>query len=271
MTSSTSFPNAWLRIWTAMVVVFVAGPLLFVVLVSLTSLNHVSLPTEGISLRWYAKLADNRDLLRAATNSVGLGLAAAATAVVLGTLAAVASSRSAGSALLGPLRFFATAPLYVPVAMSGLAMLMFSVRIGWGNPILRTYLAHSALTLPYVFRTVAASLAGFDRNQELAAQNLGASPLQAFFLVTLPQLGPGVIAGAFFAFIVSFDNIGISIFLTGAQFQTLPVELFSYASYSDDPMVAAASVVMLAVSCIFIIAVERLFGLQRLVGGRSRS
>ena len=86
-------------------------------------------------------------------------------------------------------------------------------------------------------------------------------------LITLPHLGPGLAAGGMFAFIVSFDNVGMSIFLTGAQFQTLPVELFSYASYSNDPMVAAASVAMIAVSIVAIAAVERFFGLQRLMRG----
>ena len=84
-------------------------------------------------------------------------------------------------------------------------------------------------------------------------------------LVTLPQLGPGVAAGALFAFIVSFDNVGLSIFLNGAQFQTLPVQLFTYASYSNDPMVAAASVAMIAVSLLAIAIVERFFGLQQLM------
>ena len=267
MNDGVIFSRFWLAIWTGTVVAFVTVPLLFVLLVSLTPLGHISLPTTGVSLRWYARLAQNSDLLVAAWNSLMLAVAAAATAVVLGTTAAIASA-GPRFALLQPLRLFATSPLLVPLVMSGLAILIFSANIGWQNQLLRTYIAHAALTIPYVFRTVSASLAGFDPNQELAAQNLGASPIKAFLLVKLPQLGPGLAAGALFAFIVSFDNVGISIFLTGAQFQTLPVALFVYASYSNDPMVAAASVAMIAVSIAAIAMVERFFGLQQLMRGQ---
>lgn len=267
MTRGHEFNRLWLTAWTSVVVVFVTAPFFFVVLVSLTPLEHISLPSGGLSLRWYAKLVENTDLLVAAWNSLLLALGAAGTALLLGVLAAVASVRSR-FALLQPLRLFATSPLYLPLVMSGLAILVFSANTGWQNQALRTYIAHCALTLPYVFRTVCASLAGFDGNQELAARNLGAGPLKAFMLVTLPQIGPGIIAGGLFAFVVSFDNVGMSIFLTGSQFQTLPVELFTYASYSNDPMTAAASVAMIGFSVTAIVLVERFFGLQRLMRGQ---
>ena len=97
------------------------------------------------------------------------------------------------------------------------------------------------------------------------ARNLGASEVRAFVLVTLPQLGPGLLAGGLFAFIVSFDNVWMSIFLTGSKFQTLPVELFVYASYNSDPMIAAASVTMIFVSILTIALVEKYFGIQKLM------
>jgi len=266
MNEGFAFNRVVLNLWTAVAVIFVVAPLFFVLLVSLTTTDHISLPTQGVSLKWYAQVAENTNLLTAGRNSLLLALGAAACAVVMGTMAAVASVRY-NFVLLQPLRLFATAPLIVPMVMSGLALLIFSTQVGFQNQFLRTFVAHAALTLPYVFRTVTASLAGFDRNQELAAQNLGASPLKSFLLVTLPQLAPGVMAGGMFAFIVSFDNVGMSIFLTGAQFNTLPVELFNYASYSNDPMVAAASVTMILVSVIAIALVERFFGLQKLMSG----
>jgi putative spermidine/putrescine transport system permease protein len=266
MKDGVTFGQFWLKFWTATTILFVLGPLAFVVLVSLTPLNYISLPTTGISLRWYAQLAQNGDLLSAGGNSLVLAVGSSIAALLLGSSAAVASARWRFM-LLQPLRLFATAPLLVPMVMSGLALLAFSASTGWQNQALRNYVGHIAITLPYVFRTVSASLAGFDPNQELAARNLGATPLKAFVLITLPQLGPGVAAGALFAFIVSFDNVGLSIFLNGAQFQTLPVQLFTYASYSNDPMVAAASVAMIAVSVLAIAAVERFFGLQKLLRG----
>ena len=264
MNDGVNFSRSLLTIWTTAAIVFVLGPLVFVVLVSITPLNYISLPVSGVSLRWYARLAENTDLLSAGWNSLLLAFGSSIAALLFGTSAAVASARWR-FVLLQPLRLFATAPLLVPMVMSGLALLAFSATTGWQNQALRNYVGHAAITLPYVFRTVSASLSGFDPNQELAARNLGASPFKAFMLVTLPQLGPGVAAGALFAFIVSFDNVGLSIFLNGAQFQTLPVQLFTYASYSNDPMVAAASVAMIAVSLLAIAIVERFFGLQQLM------
>lgn len=264
MNGNVTFARLPLAIWTTMVVIFVMAPLFFVFLVSLTTTNHISLPTEGVSFRWYERLFQNTELLIAGRNSLLLAFGAAASALLLGTMAAVASVRWR-FALLQPLRLFATSPLLVPLVMTGLAVLVFSTTVGIQGQLLRTYIAHTALTLPYVFRTVSASLAGFDLNQELAARNLGASPIKAFILVTLPQLGPGLAAGALFSFIVSFDNVGLSIFLTGAQFQVLPVQLFTYASYSNDPMVAAASVAMILVSILAILAVERFFGIERVM------
>lgn len=264
MTSDITFSRAWLSVWTTAIVTFVVAPLLFVVLVSFTPNNYISLPTTGLSLRWYRQLGDNTDLLTAGWNSLYLAVLAAIWALLLGTTAAVASARWK-FALLQPLRLFVLSPLLIPSVMAGLAILVFANQFGIQSQFFRNFMAHGALTVPYVFRTVAASLSGFDVNQELAARNLGASPLKAFLLVTLPQLGAGFGAGALFAFIISFDNVGLSIFLTGADFQTLPVALFLYASFTNDPMVASASVMMLLVSVLSIFAVERFFGLEKIM------
>ncbi len=264
MNPAHNLNHNFLRIWTFAVCFFVLAPLFFVVLVSLTPRDYISLPTDGISLRWYAALGDETRFIRAGLNSVLIACEAAATTLILGTLAALASVRYRFP-LRNTLRLATTSPLFVPMIMSGLAILIFFSSLGWTDQATRIYVAHTALTLPYVFRTVSASLAGFDLNQELAARNLGAHPVKAFLLITLPQLGPGIMAGAIFAFIVSFDNVGISIFLTGAQFTTLPVELFNYASYSNNPMTAAVSVVMILFSFVAIAMLERFFGLQKLM------
>lgn len=253
-----------LATWTFVVLVFILAPLVFVLAVSLTPLEYISLPTTGISFRWYVQMAERTEFLSAGLNSVILALQASVTALIVGVLGALASTRYR-FALRGVVRIIAASPLFIPLVMSGLAILVFFSAVGWHDQATRLYVAHCALTMPYVFRTVSASLAGFDLNQELAARNLGASPLKAFLLITLPQIGPGFIAGAIFAFIVSFDNVGVSIFLTGAQFTTLPVELFTYASYSNDPMAAAISVMMILFSLTAIGLIEWFFGLQRLM------
>lgn len=259
-----------LAAWTILVGLFVMVPLLFVAAVSLTPRAYISLPTEGMSLRWYRQIAAHPAFLEAAVNSLLLALVASVTALVLGVLAALATVRYR-FALRETVRVAVTSPLFVPMVMTGLAILVAASAMGWTDPPTRLFVGHVVLTLPYVVRTVSASLAGFDPNQELAAQNLGASPVKAFMLVTLPQLGPGLMAGGVFAFIVSFDNVGLSIFLTGATYRTLPVELFAYATNENDPMTAAISVVMILVSLIAVALLERVFGLQKLMGGGQQS
>ncbi|MEI6113593.1 MAG: ABC transporter permease [Burkholderiales bacterium] len=264
MKPAHEFSNWFLGTWTWAVCAFIVAPLIFVVAVSFTPLDHISLPSQGISLRWYEQMWSHTEFVGAAANSMLIAVLASCTAMVLGVLSAIASVRYR-FAWLQPLRFFVTSPLFIPMVMIGLAVLTFFSTLGISSNVLRLYVGHAALTLPYVFRTVSTSLSGFDLNQEYAARNLGASALDTFFLITLPQIAPGIFAGGIFALIVSFDNVGISIFLTGSQFTTLPVELFTYASYSNDPMTAAISVVMILVSMITIGLIEWIFGLNKLM------
>lgn len=264
MSAAHEINKSFLAIWTWVVLTFILAPLAFVLAVSLTPLDYISLPTTSVSLRWYVQLGDRTEFLIAGLNSLLLALQASVTALVLGVLGALACTRYRFP-LRNVVRLTAASPLFIPMVMSGLSILVFFSAVGWYDQATRLYVAHCALTLPYVFRTVSASLSSYDYNQELAARNLGAGPLKAFVLVTLPQIGPGFLAGAVFAFIVSFDNVGVSIFLTGSHFSTLPVELFSYASYSNDPMAAAVSVAMIAFSLAVIGLLEKFFGLQRLM------
>jgi putative spermidine/putrescine transport system permease protein len=259
----------WLfGLWTAVVCVFMLGPLAVMFAISITANGYISLPDNGVSLRWYNEMLGQRIFLDAAVNSIVLALQATATAVVLGTATAIAVTRYRfpGRDLI---LLLAGAPLFVPLVMTGLAILVFFSALGIGGPALRLYVAHVCLTIPYIVRMVSISLAGFDWNQEVAAQNLGASPLRAFVEVTLPQIMPGVIAGAAFAFIISFDDVGVSIFLTGAAYKTLPVELFASAAFDLTPTIAAVSVTMIVFSALFVLLIERLFGVQRVLGAEA--
>ena len=255
--------------WTLLVSIFIIGPLLVMIAISLTADGYISLPYNGISLRWYEDMLQQKIFFDAAVNSILLAVQATATAVVLGTAVALAVTRYRFPGR-GFILLLAGAPLFVPLVMTGLAVLVFFSTLGIGGPALRLYVAHVSLTVPYIVRMVSVSLAGFDWNQELAARNLGASPLRAFLEVTLPQIVPGVIAGAAFAFIISFDDVGMSIFLTGAAYKTLPVELFAFAAFDLTPMIAAVSVAMIVFSVLFVLIVERMFGMQRVLSGETR-
>ena len=250
--------------WTSIVAVFVLGPLFMVLVVSLTTHDYLSLPDEGLSLRWYASLLERRDFGAAALRSLWLAAGSSSIALVLGLAASIALIRNDLPATR-MLRTLLMTPLFVPMVLSGLAILSVYSTYGWSDQMSRLFVAHTALTLPYVIRTLSASLASIDVRQELAARNLGAGPWQTFFRVTLPQLGPGLFAGGLFAFIVSFDNVGLSLFLAGPGSSTLPVELFSYASFNSDPVVAAVSVTMVVLSIGTVIVVERLLGLEKLM------
>lgn len=250
--------------WTLVICVFIMAPMLAIFAVSLTPLDYISLPKGAFSLRWYERLLHHSAFLEAGINSIVLAIEAAAMALLLGVLAALAIVRYRFP-MREAVRLVTASPLFIPMVMSGLAILMFFSAMEWESQPWRLFVGHCALTVPYVVRAVSASLTGFDMNQELAARNLGASPLKAFLLVTLPQLRPGIAAGSIFAFVVSFDNVGLSIFLSGANYKTLPVELLSYVETDNDPMSAALSVVMIVLSMGVVLAAERLVGLQRLM------
>jgi len=258
--------NAAMWVWTLLICVFILAPLVVLIAISFTADEYISLPWHGVGLRWYADMLNRSDFLEAARNSALLMVEAAATAVALGTLVAIAliRYRFPGRGLIA---LIASAPMFVPLVMTGLAILIMFSNYNIGGPAVRLYVGHVALTVPYVIRLVSASTTGFDWNQEVAAQNLGASPLRAFLEITLPQIAPGVIAGGVFALIVSFDDVGISIFLAGANYTTLPVELFAFASYNLTPMVASVSVVMILFSALSVVLIERLFGVQRMLSG----
>jgi putative spermidine/putrescine transport system permease protein len=253
--------------WTTIVVIFILAPLVVVTLVAFTATDFLSLPTDGVSFRWFAAIFDRPIFLEAFWNSVQLAAAASVASLLLGLMVAVSLVRYR---LIGrrTLESVVMSPLFVPVILTGLAILIVSAQVGGVGHSSRLFLGHVVVTLPYVVRTIVASLASFDINQELAARDLGATPLKAFRLVTLPQIGPGLFAAGMFAAIVSIDNVGISLFLQGSDFRVLPVELYSYAHYNNDPLSAAVSVVLILVSVLGIAALQKFFGLEKLLSVR---
>jgi putative spermidine/putrescine transport system permease protein len=151
----------------------------------------------------------------------------------------------------------------LPGILTGLALFQFYLLIGWGRTFPGLVLAHTVITMPYVMRTVTAMLATFDRSIEDAARNLGANEWRTFAEVTLPMIKPGIIAGGVFAFIVSFDQFPVSLFLVQPGIVTLPIEIFNYLKYDFDPAVAAAASISIALTVAVVLIVDRLIGLHR--------
>ena len=231
----------------ALTVFYLLAPTLVIVPMSFTNAQILSFPPEGFSLQWYEHMLTDRQWSTGIVNSLIVGLLTAALATVLGTLAALGISRGRfpGRSLVNGL---VLSPLIVPVVV--IAIGMFGLFVQWkiNGSVLGLVLAHTALALPFVVVNVSTSLQTMDRNLELAAANLGADPRRSFMHVTLPIILPGVVAGAIFAFITSWDEVVVAIFLTSARFRTLPVEMWEQVRQVVDPTVAAVSTTLLVVT-----------------------
>jgi putative spermidine/putrescine transport system permease protein len=228
-------------------VFFLMVPTLVVVPMSFTASNALTFPPEGLSLRWYEKMLTDRQWSTGFVNSAQVAFSTSILATVLGTLAALGTVRGRFPGR-GVVNGLILSPLIVPVII--IAIGMFSVFVRWriAGTLPGLVVAHTALALPFVVVNVATGLRTVDRNLELAAQSLGASPLRTFQRITLPLILPGILAGGLFAFITSWDEIVVSIFLTSARFRTLPVEMWEQVRQVVDPTVAAVATTLLAVT-----------------------
>jgi putative spermidine/putrescine transport system permease protein len=157
-------------------------------------------------------------------------------------------------------------PLVFPAIVLAAAIAMVLAPLGLVRNFWGLVLAHIIVTLPYVVRTVSATLAEIEPAFEEAALTLGANPWRAFCGITLPLLRPGLIAGATFSFIISFDEFTISLFLVGSGMMTLPIEMYNYAEYSLDPTLAAVSTLLVLVTALAVLAIERSVGLGKQFG-----
>jgi putative spermidine/putrescine transport system permease protein len=231
----------------ALVGLFLVAPTVVVVVISFTSATVLSFPPPGFDTRWYAKFFADQQWYNAAVTSFAVGVLSMTLATVLGTLAAFGlvrghfPGRPAVVALI-------LSPLIVPSVVVALGLYIFYVRIGLAGPLPSLVLAHGALGFPFVVVNVAASLRTLDETVELAARGLGAGPLYTFFRITLPLILPGVVAGALFAFITSWDEVVVALFLSTPLLQTLPVVIWAQIKSDVDPTVAAASTLVSALS-----------------------
>ena len=248
-----------LRIICALVLLFLIVPVLVIVPRSFNSGSFLVYPLQGVSLRWYEALFSSADWMRSLKNSMLIAPAATALAMIFGTLAAIGLTRGEfrGKSLVMTLLI---SPLVVPVVIVGVASYLFFAPLGMGNSYLSLILVHSVLGVPFVIITVSATLQGFNHNLVRAAASLGASPLTAFFRVTLPLIAPGVISGALFAFATSFDEVVVTLFLAGPEQITLPRQMFSGIRENLSPTIAAAATLLIAFSVALLLTLEWLRG-----------
>ena len=231
--------------------IFLVAPALVAIPVSLTADNYLSMPWNGLSLKYYYEIFTSPNWVSSFLQSALIGLISAALATTLGTLAAVGLwrlSSSAGEMLRGLLFLPLLLPLVVPPIISAMAFYRLMVPLGLIDTYAGLILAHTVLAAPLVVITVSASLAGFDRRLEQASRNLGATSSQTLRRVILPAIRPGVLSGAVFAFIASWDEIVVTLFLSKFSVYTLPRRMWNGIRENTDPAVAAAAVVLLAVT-----------------------
>jgi putative spermidine/putrescine transport system permease protein len=249
---------------------YILTPLIFVTWLSFFSQTIPSFPPEGYSIKWYVAIIGNDRFVSGFLLSLQLALIATTIGLVVGVPAAlcIARYRFAGREALNNLLLL---PLVIPGVVLGIALYVFHVEteINTGLPILGSLLGlvtgHVLIVIPWTVRLVTASLAGFNRTLEEAAQNLGADRWTTFRRITLPGILPGVVAAAMFSFVSSFGNLEVSLFLVGPGRTTLPIAILQYLEWKIDPTIAAVSVVQIALIATAMLVTDRYVKISRVV------
>lgn len=249
----------------ALLYVFIFAPLVVVVVISLNGGTVASFPIETWSLRWYVKALETSSFVNSLFTSGWLAAGATLIAVPIALAAAVGIAQGEFRGR-GAIEAFLMAPILVPGIVIGIALLLSASLLQVRDAPIRLLAAHVLIALPYCTRTVLASLSRLDPSLIDSAMTLGASRLRAFLAITLPLAKPGIIAGMIFAFLQSFGDVPISLFLTDARNNTLPLAIMSYLEYNVDPTVAAISSIVTIGSLALAILLERLIGLRRALG-----
>jgi putative spermidine/putrescine transport system permease protein len=265
---SAARPSRLLAVYVAVACGFSIAPVAVIFLESLTGADYVSFPPVGLSLKWYLEIPKRPEFVASLLTSFVVAAGASVVSTGLGATAALAlvRYRFPGRAFLQGLFL---SPLSVPGIVLGIALLQFYATYGIPRTGLTLALAHLVITTPYTIRLVSVSLAGFDQNLERAARSLGAGSWTTFRLVTLPLIRPGILAGAVFAFIVSFDDLAVSLFLSSPGAMTLPVRIFTYIEQIYDPLITAVSSLLILVAVVVVVLIERTVGMGRLFGAEA--
>lgn len=234
----------WLKGTVALILTALLAPIIIIFIMSFTSVSYFQFPPPGYSFKWYQAFFEDVSWMESLFRSLQISFFTTILAVVIGTIAANAVVRLnfPGKQLFMGLM---VAPMIIPVIIVGIALYRFFSPLQLTGTMTGMVLSHSILSIPMVFVTVLASLKGMDRNLELAAMGLGSTPLEAFFKVTFPFIRPAIFSGALFAFLTSFDELVVTIFLAGPTTKTLPVKMWEDLRTQVDPTIAAISSVLI--------------------------
>ncbi len=249
-----SLGHAALASFAAIVCLFLVLPSLIVVPMSFNADTLLRFPPRGFSTVWYQTYFGTEDWRAATWHSLAIACSVTILATALGTIAALALIR--GRIALRTLYIYLMlTPMIVPPIVSAVSMYGVFAQFRLVGTLPGMVLAHTVLALPFVIINVAAVLQRMDWRVEQAARSLGASAMKAFFLVTLPLIRPGLIAAAIFAFIASFDEVVVALYISGSNAITLPVQMWSGLRFEINPVVAAVSSLLLGISILSLLAI----------------
>ena len=251
-------------------VAFMLAPILVVCFVAFTPEGYLSFPTDRWSLRWFYAIARYPEFVSAFWRSLWLGAISSAIAVAISVPAALAIARYRFPGRESMTALFMS-PLMIPHLVLGIAFLRFFTQIGLGGTFAGLVLSHIVVVLPFALRLTLASAVGLDRSIEHAAVSLGASESVVLRRITLPLVLPGLVSGWALAFINSFDELTMTVFIAAPGTETLPVRMFLYIQDNIDPLVTSVSACVIAVTVVALVILDSAFGLERMLVGRSAS
>ena len=245
---------------TVLVYIFLIGPLVIIFGASVSDTTFLAFPPQGLTLHWFENIWEISAFRRTIVTSLQVALVGTLIALLIGIPAAYALNRHRIH-LPGWLSTLFVLPILVPEIVIGFSLLR-SVNVELGVPVFASLLiGHTLLVLPYVIRVISAALASFDFSIEEAAVSLGSHPVKTFFTIVLPNVRYGVIAAFILAFITSINDVSVSLFLTGPGISTLPIQILAHVEQFFDPTVASVSVLLMMLTIIVMIIVERTLGL----------
>jgi len=256
-----------LGIYAGLVCLLSVLPVLVIVIESVTASDYVVFPPKGFSLKWYVAAAMREEFVQSFVLSLVVAFAASIIATLLGTLVALVLVRHRffGRAALQALFM---APLSLPGIVFGLALLQFLAARGIPRDVVSVTLGHVIITMPFAVRFITVALGGIPPVVERAAQSLGADGWTVFRRVTLPMIRPGFVASLVFAFILSFDDVAVALFLASPDSTTLPVRIYVYIDQNYDPLITAVSAVVVFLAFGVLAVMERTMGVGKLFGLR---
>jgi putative spermidine/putrescine transport system permease protein len=246
-------------LWTVtwLVLAFLVLPILVIVPLSFSSGTFLTFPLPGFSLRWYEAFLGSEPWRNAIRNSFIVAIATTVLATALGTLASLGLVRAnfPGKSLLMALLI---SPMVVPLVIVAAGAYFFYAPLGLTGSLTGLIIAHTTLAAPFVIVSVTSTLAGFNPNLARAGASLGAAPTRVFFDVILPLIGPGVVSGALFAFVTSFDEVVVALFMTGPQQRTLPRQMFDGIRENISPLITAVATLLILLSILLMTTMELL-------------